>query len=235
MKLLLTPALRRVTTLALTYKKQPWLAPDSDPTGLTNMADHWLANFLSMEGLIQHHTLRILSDFALKLRCVSQAVKVSLETNRGFVFNLVLSERGIDELTAEFLLVWNGIVNLCCRDPWTPSNKWYSSFMKTFFSNRAMKYGKLELRVKGQHASDLLESLNYLIHGGGKIQSFWMVFEGNLRDFIATEGRLTILKHALAEGIQLSLVVRDSKKEQVRSFFNLCQGSGIDLTDLTLR
>ena len=183
----------------------------------------------------QHQTLQFLADVAMLLRCVNHEVKTAIERNRDYVVNIFLSERGTKELSTGFLLSLNGVINVYSEEPWSQSSAWYCAFIRSRLANPAIKYGRLEMKVKSRNLCTLLESLQDMAMNSTICSLLGIVFEGNLSELVASEGQLSSLQSAVPEGIQLYLLARDSKASLMGRFFALCQSPGLHLLQLSLR
>jgi hypothetical protein len=118
---------------------------------------------LSIEGLVQHHALQILEDRAIMLRRVNRATKAALEENKDLVVNIYLSATAAEELIADFLRCWKGIVIFFCSKMWSPNCCWFQSFTEALTAGGEIKFGMVDLMVKVQYFSQLILRLSDLL------------------------------------------------------------------------
>ncbi len=69
----------------------------------------------------------LVEDRVLELRLVSKTMMMALESNSSMHINVRISGAGMENLSADFLLRWNGSLQLECRNPCTPDSEWFKT------------------------------------------------------------------------------------------------------------
>jgi hypothetical protein len=142
----------------------------------------------------------LVEDRVLELRLVSKTMMMVLESNSSLHINIRISAAGMENLTADFLLRWNGMLQLECRRPCTPDSGWFNTVKDALLSARLRPLSLLSLSISGHNLHPFVETLVVI---GTAIQQLEISYLGNCKELLAAAAQIASLGHALTMKISI--------------------------------
>jgi hypothetical protein len=93
----------------------------------------------------------LVENRVLELRLVSKTIMMALEANSSMHSNIRISVAGMENLTADFLLRWNGRLQLECRRPCAPDSGWFNTVRDALLFARLCPLSLLSLWINGNN------------------------------------------------------------------------------------
>jgi hypothetical protein len=174
--------------------------------------------------------LQIFQDQVLKMRLVSNGIKLILERNPSINVKIRISKAGEQGLNANFLSRWAGMLHLSCKMIWNPDSPWYREFTTSIAARRLRPPHTLALYVEGRRIHLLPESLAMILP---TIEHLRITFRGNCEDISACSEKLA----TMARNVTLDITVDmgDSGGTQASALLQTLRALKIRLSSLAVR